>query len=277
VTYTYEAGLRGQNNIAYGQLNWTLGAFHALNTNDILAVASPISFPYLNLTDPRTFLPGMPFAAYVGVRGTLPSGGAVFADASPILTKARQTGWAGAASPAADWTGIYVGVNGGFTFGGSAWSDSVTGSSSGSFRTSGFVFGGTVGANYQAGSLVFGVEADSDWADASESLCWRLPDDKHLAQHRARPRRLRVRSVSGLRHRRRLVWQRPRKLHQRRYQRREQDGLDGRHGNRGRVGSKLERQGGISLRRSWKWIVHHRLRHRQCSRTGYYSQHRGQV
>jgi outer membrane immunogenic protein len=88
------------------------------------------------------------------------------ADASPILTKARQTGWAGAASPAADWTGIYVGVNGGFTFGGSAWSDSVTGSSSGSFRTSGFVFGGTVGANYQAGSLVFGVEADSDWADA---------------------------------------------------------------------------------------------------------------
>ena len=29
------------------------------------------SFPYLNLTDPRTFVPGMPFAAYVGVRGTL--------------------------------------------------------------------------------------------------------------------------------------------------------------------------------------------------------------
>jgi iron complex outermembrane recepter protein len=29
------------------------------------------SFPYLNLTDPRTYLPGMPFAAYVGVRGSL--------------------------------------------------------------------------------------------------------------------------------------------------------------------------------------------------------------
>jgi iron complex outermembrane recepter protein len=27
--------------------------------------------PYLNLTDPRTFTPGMPFAAYVGIRGTL--------------------------------------------------------------------------------------------------------------------------------------------------------------------------------------------------------------
>ena len=27
--------------------------------------------PYLNLTDPRTFVPGMPFAAYVGIRGML--------------------------------------------------------------------------------------------------------------------------------------------------------------------------------------------------------------
>jgi iron complex outermembrane receptor protein len=29
------------------------------------------SFPYLNLTDPRTFIPGMPLAAYAGVRATL--------------------------------------------------------------------------------------------------------------------------------------------------------------------------------------------------------------
>src|SRR5262249_4640610 len=79
------------------------------------------SFPYLNLTDPRTFIPGMPFAAYVGVRGTLPSPGAV----APMLTKGGQAGWASAALPAANWTGIYLGVNGGFTFGGSAWSDSV--------------------------------------------------------------------------------------------------------------------------------------------------------
>jgi outer membrane immunogenic protein len=43
----------------------------------------------------------------------------------------------------------------------------VTGTSSGSFGTSGFIFGGTLGANYQAGSLVFGVEADGDWANSS--------------------------------------------------------------------------------------------------------------
>jgi iron complex outermembrane receptor protein len=29
------------------------------------------SFPYLNLTDPRTFVPGMPLAAYAGVRAKL--------------------------------------------------------------------------------------------------------------------------------------------------------------------------------------------------------------
>jgi Outer membrane protein beta-barrel domain len=43
----------------------------------------------------------------------------------------------------------------------------VTGGATGNFGTSGFVFGGTAGANYQLGSLVFGVEADGDWADAS--------------------------------------------------------------------------------------------------------------
>ena len=42
VTYTGEAGLRGHFDIAHGQLNWTLGAYRALNTNDIVNVASPI-------------------------------------------------------------------------------------------------------------------------------------------------------------------------------------------------------------------------------------------
>jgi outer membrane immunogenic protein len=126
------------------------------------------SFPYLGLTDPRTFVPGIPFAAYLGVRGTLPSGVLAFADAPPaIISKAPSPDWTASQSPAVYWTGIYLGLNGGFSFGGSNWTDSVTGGSTGNFGTSGFVFGGTVGANYQVGSLVFGVEADGDWADAS--------------------------------------------------------------------------------------------------------------
>ena len=42
ITYTFEAGLRGQFNVAQGLVNWTVGGFHALNTNDIIAVSSPI-------------------------------------------------------------------------------------------------------------------------------------------------------------------------------------------------------------------------------------------
>ena len=85
------------------------------------------------------------------------------ADASrPTVTKAPPVSWAAITSPIFNWTGIYLGVNGGFSFGGSDWTDSVTGTSSGSSGTSGFIFGGTLGANYQAGSLVFGVEADGD-------------------------------------------------------------------------------------------------------------------
>ena len=55
-------------------------------------------FPYLNLTDPRTVVPGIPFAAYLGVKGTPPSGGgAAFADTSrPVLTKAPSVAWTGA-------------------------------------------------------------------------------------------------------------------------------------------------------------------------------------
>jgi opacity protein-like surface antigen len=141
----------------FDQHYYTYGTFFDLTTA-----------PYLNLTDPRTFLPGMPFAVYLGVRGTLPPAGAVFANASPpVLTKAPSDAWTGTTSPLVNWTGPYLGVNAGFSFGGSDWTDSATGSTSGSFGTSGFVFGGTLGANYQVGSLVFGVEADGDWADAS--------------------------------------------------------------------------------------------------------------
>ena len=321
VTYTYEAGLRGQFDLAKGQLNWSVGAYHALNTSDIINVSSPIighsffqnagdtvrkgieanltykqdrwniyanytfvdatfqtpltlqspfnpfadangnifvvpgdhipgipnfrfklggeyqitdpwkfgvdlnvigsqwlvgdqsnqnpklpaywvvnlhssykisenvevfglvrnvfnqhyavagtffdiaSYPFLNLTDPRTFTPGMPFAAYLGVRGTLPSVTPVFAaDTSRrLIAKAAPV----SLPSAVNWTGVYLGLNGGFTFGASDWTDSVTGTSSDNFSTLGFVFGGTVGANYQAGSWVFGAEADGDWANSS--------------------------------------------------------------------------------------------------------------
>jgi len=67
--------------------------------------------------------------------------------------------------PLYDWSGIYVGVNGGYAFGRSNWTDS--GLATGSFNTNGGVVGGTLGANIQSGHFVFGIEGDIDWADIS--------------------------------------------------------------------------------------------------------------
>ena len=42
VSHTIEAGVRGHFDLAKGLLNWSFGVFHALNTDDIIGVASPI-------------------------------------------------------------------------------------------------------------------------------------------------------------------------------------------------------------------------------------------
>jgi outer membrane immunogenic protein len=64
-----------------------------------------------------------------------------------------------------NWGGIYFGVNGGYGFGKSEWTDpnnfSALGST-GNFNLSGFAAGATVGANLQADAFVFGVEGDFD-------------------------------------------------------------------------------------------------------------------
>ena len=245
------------------------------------------SFPYLNLTDPRTFVPGMPFAAYLGVRGTLPTIGPAFAAdaAPPVVTKAASVAWTPTTSPVVNWTGIYLGLNGGFTFGASNWTDSVTASSTGNFGNSGFVFGGTVGANYQIGSLVFGVEGRRRLGRCQRlwhlhgfrSLCRRMPDDKQLAQHPAWPRWLRIRSIPCLRHRRRRLRQCPGELLQRFGQQRDRSRLDGRRRRRGRIRTKLERQSGIPFRQPRRRVVHHKLRDSRCKRDARHSQRRPQI
>ena len=63
-----------------------------------------------------------------------------------------------------NWTGFYLGVNGGFGTGNSNWSDGVIGTT-GSFPTSGFLVGGTAGVNYQIAEYVFGIEGDGDWTN----------------------------------------------------------------------------------------------------------------
>jgi outer membrane immunogenic protein len=61
-----------------------------------------------------------------------------------------------------NWSGFYVGVNGGYGFGNADWTGGAV--ASGRFNASGLLIGSTVGANYQIGQFVLGIETDMDYA-----------------------------------------------------------------------------------------------------------------
>jgi len=71
--------------------------------------------------------------------------------------------------PVYNWGGIYLGLNGGFGFGNSQWTNAAVfvPTSTGNFTLSSGVLGGTIGANFQTDAFVFGVEGDFDgsWLD----------------------------------------------------------------------------------------------------------------
>ena len=60
-------------------------------------------------------------------------------------------------APAYNWTGFYVGINGGGGFGHSDWSNAL---GTNGYNLSGAVVGGTIGYNYPLGQAVFGLEGD---------------------------------------------------------------------------------------------------------------------
>lgn len=62
-----------------------------------------------------------------------------------------------------NWTGFYLGINGGGAWGRSNW-DTL-----GNIDISGGTVGGTVGYNYQVNQAVFGVEGDINWSDIKGS------------------------------------------------------------------------------------------------------------
>jgi outer membrane immunogenic protein len=94
------------------------------------------------------------FLAFAGVAAL--AGSAAAADLPPApYYKAPPAAYA----PVYNWTGFYIGVNGGGGFGTSRW-DTI-----GSFDISGGLVGGTIGYNYQVGQAVLGIEGDIDWAN----------------------------------------------------------------------------------------------------------------
>jgi outer membrane immunogenic protein len=63
--------------------------------------------------------------------------------------------------PVFTWSSIYIGGNGGYSFG--TATASLGALSGAGFSANGALAGGTIGGNYQAGAFVFGFESDFDW------------------------------------------------------------------------------------------------------------------
>jgi outer membrane immunogenic protein len=61
-------------------------------------------------------------------------------------------------APAFNWTGFYIGINGGGGWGRSQW-DGVD-----KFNVSGGLIGATIGYNWQINQFVLGAEGDIDWS-----------------------------------------------------------------------------------------------------------------
>jgi outer membrane immunogenic protein len=63
-----------------------------------------------------------------------------------------------------DWTGFYIGAAGGGSIGTSDHIDVATGVSDAlGYNVTGWLFGGTLGYNWQVSSFVFGFEGDASW------------------------------------------------------------------------------------------------------------------
>jgi outer membrane immunogenic protein len=70
-----------------------------------------------------------------------------------------------------NWSGFYVGINGGYGWGRSNWTDPVAAVTTGDFNLTGAMAGGTVGYNLQMGQFVLGFEGDVDasWMKGTDS------------------------------------------------------------------------------------------------------------
>jgi outer membrane immunogenic protein len=100
---------------------------------------------------------------------SLPASSQVLAADLPPAAPRAPAAYAPVVSPIYNWTGIYLGINGGYAFGTTNWTSPAgcgfPTCTTGNFNASGFLIGGTLGGNYQIGSFVIGLEGDGDWTD----------------------------------------------------------------------------------------------------------------
>lgn len=96
-------------------------------------------------------------------------GGSAFAADMPVKAPAPV---AAIAAPY-NWTGFYIGAQGGY-----AWGDSVqsfTGGTTPRYNVNGGAFGGTLGANWQMQQWVLGLEADYSVSEIKGNVSGSLP------------------------------------------------------------------------------------------------------
>ncbi len=88
----------------------------------------------------------------------------------PVAPPQAPAAYVPVVAPVYNWSGVYIGINGGYAFGNSNW-NSTTGFTpgTGDFNVTGGLVGGTIGINFQSGSIVYGVEGDGDWTDIQGS------------------------------------------------------------------------------------------------------------
>jgi outer membrane immunogenic protein len=74
-------------------------------------------------------------------------------------------------APMFTWTGFYIGIHGGGGWGEKQWTETTVAPflDEGTFDISGWLVGGQIGANYQVGQWVFGIEGDGSYADINGS------------------------------------------------------------------------------------------------------------
>ena len=102
---------------------------------------------------------------WAGAFALVAGGQALAADLPPPVAPRAPATYVPTTVPVYNWSGIYIGANGGYAFGTSSWSNPAIGVATGNFNTNGGLAGGTIGANYQWGGAVLGVEGDWDWSN----------------------------------------------------------------------------------------------------------------
>lgn len=72
-------------------------------------------------------------------------------------------------APIFDWSGVYVGIQGGGGWGRESFTDNSGAGAVISHRPSGGLVGGQLGARWQTGLFVFGIEGTGAWSDIKDS------------------------------------------------------------------------------------------------------------